>query len=106
MPAEILTGVSFLSPTRSTTGTETSFSGMDFHPGASRNSGKRSFGFNSRLASCFTLFGAALLLICAQARYFPPLGAFIKQRDEVFHEGEFLFTSSFPVQPERFHQVG
>ena len=34
------------------------------------------------------------------------MGAFVEQGDEVFHEGEFLDPARFPVQPERFHQVG
>ena len=48
----------------------------------------------------------ALLLIRAESGDFAPLGAFVEQRDEVGHEVEFLHASGFPVQAERFHQVG
>jgi hypothetical protein len=34
------------------------------------------------------------------------LGAFGEQRQEVGHQVEFLHAPGFPVQAERFHQVG
>jgi hypothetical protein len=51
----MLTGVSFLSPTRSVTGVEASSREMGFHSSVPRNSGKRSFGTIADIAARFMI---------------------------------------------------
>jgi cation transport ATPase len=91
-PGQGLTGI------RSLTNLATSPNCFISQPGEVWNSGKRSFG----CTPCGELF--FLLLISVQPRNDAPVGKFVKQRDEVFHQCQFLLRACFPTKIQRFQQ--
>src|ERR1035441_7427556 len=98
-PEVMLMGMQVLSPTFSVLSDATDPSISVVHPSASRNSGKRSLGFNAGLPSGSMVVAAGLLLIRTEAGDVAPLGAFGGEGVEAFHEGE--VRSDLPPQPEQ-----
>ena len=94
-------GMQVLSPTFSVLTEATDPSVSVVHPGASRNSGKRSLGVNADLSPGFTIVAGSLLLIRAEAGDVAPLGAFREEGVEVFHESEFGLGARFPTEFQR-----
>src|ERR1017187_2526150 len=104
-PEVMLMGMQVLSPTFSVLSDATDPSISVVHPSASRNSGKRSLGFNAGLPSGSMVVAAGLLLIRTEAGDVAPLGAFGEEGVEVFHEGEFGLGAGFPAEFQRGHEV-